>query len=67
LAEREDVENAKKEKIIIIKYGRYQDKRLSFDSAQDDVRLRVLNDVTLSGVEALSRLKLLVHAVRFLK
>ena len=31
------------------KLGRYRDKRLSFDSAQDDV--------TLSGVEVLSTLK----------
>jgi len=34
-------------------------KRLSFDSAQDDVTPSALNDVTLSGVEVLSTLKFL--------
>ncbi len=41
------------------KLGRYRDKRLSFDSAQDDVTLSGQDNVTLSGVEVLSTLKFL--------
>ena len=41
------------------KFGRYRDKRLSFDSAQDDVTSSAQNYVTLSGVEVLSTLKFL--------
>ena len=36
-----------------------RDKRISFDSAQDDVTQNTLVNVTLSGVEVLSTLKFL--------
>jgi len=51
--------NIRSRTISFSKFYRCHDKKLSFDSAQDDAILNARNNVTLSGVEVLSALNIL--------